>query len=82
MRQPARATLGVLGVAAVRALVFDMLMLSDGLVVSMRDLLDRTGFDIRITASGDLRRVGDRMQDTDAKLPAIRRLAGSDRARA
>jgi putative ABC transport system permease protein len=74
VRQPARATLGVLGVAAVGALLFDMLMLSDGLIVSMRDLLDRTGFDIRITASGDIRRVGDRMHDTDATLAAIRRL--------
>jgi len=74
VRQPARATLGVLGVAAVGALLFDMLMLSDGLIVSMRDLLDRTGFDIRVTASGDLRRVGDRMHDTDATLAAIRRL--------
>ena len=74
VRQPARATLGVLGVAAVGALLFDMLMLSDGLIVSMRDLLERTGFDIRITASGDLRRAGDRMQDTAATLAAIRRL--------
>jgi putative ABC transport system permease protein len=74
VRQPARATLGVLGVAAVGALLFDMLMLSDGLIVSMRDLLERTGFDIRITASGDLRRAGDRMRDTDATLAAIRRL--------
>ncbi len=30
VRQPARAALGVLGVAAVGALLFDMLMLSDG----------------------------------------------------
>ena len=74
VRQPARATLGVLGVAAVGALLFDMLMLSDGLIVSMRDLLERTGFDIRITASGDLRRAGDRLHDTDATLAAIRRL--------
>jgi putative ABC transport system permease protein len=74
MRQPARATLGVLGVAAVGALLFDMLMLSDGLIVSMRDLLERTGFDIRVTASGDIRRVGDRMHDTDATLAAIRQL--------
>ncbi len=56
IRQPARATLGVLGVAAVGALLFDMLMLSDGLIVSMRDLLDRTGFDIRVSMSGDLQR--------------------------
>jgi putative ABC transport system permease protein len=74
VRQPARATLGVLGVAAVGALLFDMLMLSDGLIVSMRDLLDRTGFDIRVTASADLRRAGERMQDTDATLAAIGRL--------
>jgi putative ABC transport system permease protein len=74
VRQPARALLGVLGVAAVGALLFDMLMLSDGLVVSMRDMLERTGFDIRITASGDLRRAGDRMHDTDATLAALRRL--------
>ena len=74
LRQPARATLGVLGVAAVGALLFDMLMLSDGLIVSMRDLLDRTGFDIRVTVSGDLRRVGDRLHDAEATLAAIRQL--------
>ena len=51
VRQPARATLGILGVAAVGALLFDMLLLSQGLVISMRDLLDRTGFDIRVTAT-------------------------------
>ena len=50
VRQPARATLGVLGVAAVGALLFDMLLLSHGLVTSMQDLLDSTGFDIRVAA--------------------------------
>ena len=50
VRQPARAALGVLGVAAVGALLFDMLLLSHGLVLSMRDLLDRSGFDIRVGA--------------------------------
>jgi hypothetical protein len=74
VRQPARAALGVLGVAAVGALLFDMLMLSDGLIVSMRDMLERTGFDIRVTASGDLRRAGERMGKTDATLAAIRRV--------
>jgi putative ABC transport system permease protein len=54
VRQPARAALGVLGVAAVGALLLDMLLLSGGLVASMRDLLDRSGFDVRVTASGDL----------------------------
>jgi putative ABC transport system permease protein len=48
VRQPARATLGILGVAAVGALLLDMLLLSQGLVTSMQDLLDSTGFDIRV----------------------------------
>jgi len=53
VRQPARAALGVLGVAAVGALLFDMLLLSRGLIVSMQDLLNRGGWDIRVSA-GDL----------------------------
>ncbi len=51
VRQPARAALGVLGVAAVGALLFDMLLLSHGLVISMRDLLERSGFDVRVGAT-------------------------------
>ena len=51
VRQPARATLGILGVAAVGALLFDMLLLSQGLVTSMQDLLDSTGFDVRVAAT-------------------------------
>jgi putative ABC transport system permease protein len=51
VRQPARAALAVLGVAAVGALLFDMLLLSHGLVLSFRDLLDRAGFDVRVLAS-------------------------------
>ena len=50
VRQPARSTLGVLGVAAVGALLLDMLLLSQGIVVSMRDLLERQGWDIRVSA--------------------------------
>jgi putative ABC transport system permease protein len=50
VRQPARAALGILGVAAVGALLFDMLLLSRGLVVSMQDLLDRGGWDVRVSA--------------------------------
>jgi ABC-type lipoprotein release transport system permease subunit len=51
VRQPARAGLAVLGVAAIGALLFDMLMLSQGLVTSMRELLDRTGWDVRVTTT-------------------------------
>jgi ABC-type lipoprotein release transport system permease subunit len=51
VRQPARAALGVLGVAAVGALLFDMLLLSHGLVISLRDLLERSAFDVRVGVS-------------------------------
>lgn len=51
VRQPARASLGILGVAAVGALLFDMLLLSRGLVLSFGDLLDRVGFDVRVLAA-------------------------------
>jgi putative ABC transport system permease protein len=51
VRQPARSVLGVCGVAAVGALLFDMLLLSRGLVLSFADLLERSGFDVRVLAS-------------------------------
>jgi putative ABC transport system permease protein len=50
-RQPARAVLGLTGVAVVGALLFDMLLLSRGLLLSFRDLLESTGFDVRVTAT-------------------------------
>lgn len=62
VRQPARATLGILGVAAVGALLLDMLLLSEGLVTSMRDLLDRSGFDVRVTATDALPGRGPRIE--------------------
>lgn len=51
VRQPARSLLGILGIAAIGALLFDMLLLSRGLVLSFGDLLERSGFDVRIFAS-------------------------------
>ena len=77
-RQPARAALGILGVAAVGALLFDMLLLSNGLVLSMRDMLDRAGFDLRVTATDALPGQGPRLPDgvetarTLAALPGVR----------
>ncbi len=50
-RQPGRAAVGVLGIAAVGALLFDMLLLSQGLVVSFRDLLNSIGYDVRVLTS-------------------------------
>ena len=71
VRQPARAVLGILGVAAVGALLFDMLLLSEGLVASMRDLLDRTGADIRVTTTGDISTSGPRIVGASAAAEAI-----------
>jgi putative ABC transport system permease protein len=77
VRQPARAILGVLGVAAVGALLFDMLLLSQGLITSMRDLLDRSGWDIRVSA-GELPGRGGRVSEATsmaeriAALPSVK----------
>ena len=77
VRQPARAALGIAGVAAVGALLFDMLMLADGLVISMRDLLEQSGFDIRVTATDLLPGTGSVIPDATtaaadlARLPSV-----------
>jgi putative ABC transport system permease protein len=74
VRQPARAGLGILGVAAVGALLFDMLLLSQGLVLSMRDLFDRAGFDLRVTSTDALPGQGPQVLDALATTSAIGRL--------
>jgi ABC-type lipoprotein release transport system permease subunit len=53
-RRPGRSALGVLGIAAAGALMFDMLLLSRGLLVSVREMLDSIGFDVRVLASEGL----------------------------
>src|SRR5206468_8939123 len=50
-RSPARSVLAVSGVTVIGALLFNMLLLSRGLLVSFRDLLDTAGFDIRVVAA-------------------------------
>lgn len=76
-RQPGRASLGILGIAAVGALLFDMLLLSRGLVVSFRDLLDNVGFDVRVLATDAVIVGGPRISraggvaDDLAKLPQV-----------
>ena len=74
VRQPARASLGVLGVAAVGALLLDMLLLSQGLVISMRGLLERTGFDLRVTATDALPGSGPLIPNAIADARAIAKL--------
>ena len=64
----------MLGVAAVGALLFDMLLLSNGLVTSMRAMLDRTGFDLRVTASDALPGQGPLVTDAVHTTAAIARL--------
>lgn len=72
VRQPARSALGILGIAAVGALLFDMLLLSNGLVVSLRDLLDRAGFDVRVTATENPEVGGTLVADTSALAQELR----------
>jgi ABC-type lipoprotein release transport system permease subunit len=70
VRQPARTALAILGVAAVGALLFDMLLLSRGLVLSFRELLDRAGFDVRVVAT-------DAPPFTGPRITNATRVAGS-----
>jgi putative ABC transport system permease protein len=72
-RQPGRTGLGVLGVAAVGALLFDMLLLSRGLVVSLRELLESAGFDVRVMAT-DIPFAASDITAASAAVAAMRRL--------
>ncbi|HSC26042.1 MAG TPA: FtsX-like permease family protein [Vicinamibacterales bacterium] len=74
VRQPARAVLGILGIAAIGALLFDMLLLSRGLVLSFGELLQRSGFDVRVLASDAPPFTGPRLADASALAGRIARL--------
>lgn len=80
VRQPARAALAILGVAAAGALLLDMLLLSQGLVVSMRDLLERTGWDVRVTSTDDVPGRAPRIRGTADALATIAALPEVDAA--
>ena len=71
VRQPGRTLLGVLGVAATGALLFDMLLLANGLVVAMEDLLDEAGFDVRVTAMDGIPFGGPRLREASTAVAAI-----------
>ena len=77
-RQPGRAMLGVAGITAVGALLFDMLMLSSGLVVSMETLLKGIGFDVRVMATRTAPLAGPRIADAEATAAAIAALPEID----
>jgi putative ABC transport system permease protein len=53
-RYRARTLLAIAGVAVVGALLFDMLLLSRGLLLSFADLLGSEGFDVRVIAGEGL----------------------------
>jgi hypothetical protein len=78
-RPPAgRAILGILGVAAVGALLFDMLLLSRGLLVSFRALLDSAGLRRARDGGGRARPGPSRIADAEAAAAAIRALPDVD----
>jgi putative ABC transport system permease protein len=53
-RYRARTLLAIAGVAVIGALLFDMLLLSRGLLLSFADLLNSSGFDIRVVSTEGL----------------------------
>lgn len=76
VRQPARSLLGIAGIAATGALLFDMLLLSRGLVVSFGELLDRSGFDVRVLASEAPPFTGPPLADAETLANGIATLPG------
>ncbi len=76
VRQPARSLLGILGVAAIGALLFDMLLLSRGLVLSFGDLLERSGFDVRVLPSDAPPFTGPRLTQATALATEIGAIRG------
>ncbi len=71
VRRPARTILGILGVATIGALLFDMLLLSRGLVVSFEKLLDKTEFDVRVLATESMALAGPKIPNASAAVTLI-----------
>ena len=73
-REPGRTGLAVLGVTAIGALLFDMLMLSNGLLVSFRERLDQSGFDVRVAASQGAIMTGLPIERASSLMERLKRL--------
>jgi putative ABC transport system permease protein len=78
-RYRARTLLAIAGVAVIGALLFDMLLLSRGLLLSFADLLDSAGFDIRIVSGEGLAARApisgtDRLGDELRGIPEVQRI--------
>jgi len=72
-REKGRTILGVAGITAIGALLFDMLLLGNGLLVSFRERLDRSGFDVRVIASESAVIAGPPIERVTAKTAILRR---------
>jgi putative ABC transport system permease protein len=75
-RYRARTMLAIAGVAVIGALLFDMLLLSRGLLLSFADLLDSSGFDIRVVSSEGLAArlpisASTRLADDIGRIPGV-----------
>ena len=70
-RYRARSALAMAGVAIIGALLFDMLLLSRGLVDSFADLLDTSGFDVRVVAHEGLPILRGPIHDATRPAPQI-----------
>jgi putative ABC transport system permease protein len=79
-RYRARAVLAVVGVAVIGALNFDMLLLSRGLLLSFADLINSTGFDIRVVGSAGLPLVRLPVDDASTLMAEIAGLPEVERA--
>ena len=73
-RYRARAVLAVVGVAVIGALNFDMLLLSHGLMLSFADLLNSTGYNVRIAGSAGLPLARAPIDDASVLMKNIRAL--------
>ena len=78
-RYRARAVLAIVGVAVIGALNFDMLLLSHGLLLSFADLINSTGYDIRVVGSAGLPLARLPVDHASQLMAEIGRLAGSRR---
>ena len=79
-RYRAQTLLAITGVAVIGALLFDMLLLSRGLLLSFADLLDRAGYDVRIVSGGGMAlrlpiAGSDQIARAVAALPEVERVA-------
>jgi putative ABC transport system permease protein len=73
-RYRARAVLAVVGVAVIGALNFDMLLLAHGLLLSFADLINDTGYNVRIVGSAGLPLARLPVQDAGKLVERIKEL--------